>query len=333
MTSVFAIMGLAAAAGNRTLPDGRLVTCISESCSVPSKVDETFHWTPKLRASAKPMVPSKPRASVKPMAPNMSVSADRSASVAQTETDCPTPERITDFSPFPTKAIGRVNFQHQDGDGYICSGAFIAADVVLTAGHCCWEDGNWSKNFEIVLGYDHGGGTSYEADDLRISKGWQHDTDEAFKYDYCFLKMKSEGPAWLGWQTDVDFSQPQWDSIDAYGYPENYGDTEELYVAHSTYMRDSISLTDDKDAGYYRANCNPMHHGNSGGPWFANDLVVGLNSHHNGGDWDIVEYSPYLTRNWYEICQAAGGCKDYEVMKDGSFKGKPGFNPVTQIIV
>merc|ERR1712061_340425 len=119
-----------------------------------------------------------------------------------------------------------------------------------------------------------------------------------------------------GWHTYADFDlQSQWQSIDAYGYPANYGDNEELYVAHSTYAMNTLDCFNKSErvACKYQASCNPCHSGNSGGPWVAGSRVVGVNSYHEGGETATSEYSPYLGGAWKDICQSIGHCQVHQM--------------------
>jgi len=309
----------------KILADGRAVTCSTDACTVTSKVDANFHWTPELRAKAKPMVPRK-----------TPISADATSNETRAQ-DCPVPEHVTDLSALPGSLVGRIHFQTAEGNTLQCSGAFVDDhSMVLTAGHCCFDHQNnqFYKNFEVVLGYDNGGGTAYSASTVAVSPMWKCKfCDANTEVDFCFIKMKDEGPGFLGWEADIDFSQAEWKDnvIDAYGYAHNFGAGEELYVAHSTYAAKSFALQ-SLDAGTYKANCNPMHKGNSGGPWLSNHRVIGLNSHHDGGDETTSEWSPYFGKGWVETCQSLGFCKTYQEAH-GSFVKNSSFSRSEAVVV
>jgi len=213
------------------LNDGRPVTCSTSHCTAASVSSPNFKWTPELRAEAKPKKP-----------PSMQTLPFHNSTISK---NCPLPARITDFASVPASLIGRILFQDASGDSYICSGAFVADyNMVLTAGHCCYtpaggaEPSGWHKNWEVTLGYDHGGGRHYAASKATCNTAWSNDHD--WTHDYCMLTMKDEGPGYLGWMAGFDPASYM-KAIDAYGYPANFGGNEELYVAHGSYSSANLN--------------------------------------------------------------------------------------------
>lgn len=291
------------------LADGRAMKCSSHACSVPSKVDGSFHWTPELRGQAEPV--------------EMVKEEEEGVFNETRAKDCRQQDRIAQFSGLPENLIGRIHYR-SNGKSYRCSGAFVDnRSMVLTAGHCCFHGGDnphWAGDWEVALHYGQPQASYYKASAAVIPYGWLHGrggdaaasrctakghatrrrescscrrrtgTDQLSKgwrcneetnkiedllpshsYDFCFLQMQDAGPGFLGWQTFTNFDDPVWNDavIDSYGYASNFGAGKELYRAQGKYVDQSFSANYDKDGAVIRADCNPMSKGNSGGPWYA----------------------------------------------------------------
>merc|ERR1712224_178580 len=85
---------------------------------------------------------------------------------------------------------------------------------------------------------------------------------------------------------------------------QNYGQGQNMYQASGSYA----SRYGNSLSGTILMNCNPMHSGNSGGPWRASSHIIGLNSYHSGGDSATQEFSPYFGSDWLNSCKYAKGC-------------------------
>ena len=55
-----------------------------------------------------------------------------------TQTDA-APQRVRDPTGFPFSAVGALYVRYQDGNTAQCSASLIAANTILTAGHCGWN--------------------------------------------------------------------------------------------------------------------------------------------------------------------------------------------------
>ena len=49
------------------------------------------------------------------------------------------PVRVSSPAAFPFKAVGALYVKYQDGNTAQCSAALVAANAILTAGHCAWN--------------------------------------------------------------------------------------------------------------------------------------------------------------------------------------------------
>ncbi|KAI9353309.1 hypothetical protein DFJ73DRAFT_795360 [Zopfochytrium polystomum] len=55
---------------------------------------------------------------------------------------------------YPESVIGLLQFSDQNGNAFTCSATLIAANVVLTAGHCVFLEGGWHSGFTFTAGDD-----------------------------------------------------------------------------------------------------------------------------------------------------------------------------------
>ena len=49
------------------------------------------------------------------------------------------PVRVSSPAEFPFRAVGALYVKYQDGTSAQCSAALVAANAILTAGHCAWN--------------------------------------------------------------------------------------------------------------------------------------------------------------------------------------------------
>merc|ERR1712018_498586 len=128
---------------------------------------------------------------------------------------------------------GRLLFT-RGGSSYTCSASYVSDySVAMTAGHCCYGYGQWAGNFAITLDYPTKT-TVYYASKAWVSAAWQNKSVGAWAYDFCFFQMRTAGPGYLGWQTNPSASMLL--CTQAFGYPANYGSTQQLYVATGGYV-------------------------------------------------------------------------------------------------
>lgn len=178
------------------------------------------------------------------------------------------------------KTTGRVLFT-LSGVDYVCSGSAVAdartdASLVLTAGHCVFDDAKdvFATNWMFVPDYETGGTftcaqTAYgcwTAQALVTTAAW---STGDFNEDYAFAVLRPGGKdgatqldAAVGTQSITFTVSPVGQAIYAFGYPaaQKY-DGQRLAYCNGTAIADSYGSTDGGLA------CD-MTGGSSGGPWF-----------------------------------------------------------------
>jgi V8-like Glu-specific endopeptidase len=161
---------------------------------------------------------------------------------------------------------------------YVCSGSLVNdsldnRSVVLTAGHCMYDDrnnsfaSNWIfwPDFEShkTLTTSCNVDVCFVADRLVTTTGWR---DGDFEHDYGFAVLKPNSKNVLaesyGTQS-IAFDQPALAHVYAFGYPHAtpYDGTRLIYCAGKTKSDPYGSTTQG-------VGCD-MTGGSSGGPWFA----------------------------------------------------------------
>ncbi len=196
---------------------------------------------------------------------------------------------------FPYRTVGKLYFT-QGGSGFSGSAAIVAPNVLLTAGHCVYANGQWSSNVVFFPSYGKRAGNDpfYRLVCGRLSCRTVYTKSYDRAHDYGMIWMPT-GPG-----NTLGYVGPAWGQstagrvADAYGYPATPNppyNGEQLCSAHGTYTSGAatgtVGLTNDN-----------MEHGSSGGPWFT---TIGNSLHTNGlqsfhvHDGDTVEYGPYFT--------------------------------------
>lgn len=178
------------------------------------------------------------------------------------------------------KTTGRVLFT-LSGTDYVCSGSVVAdarldASLVLTAGHCVFDEAKdvFATNWMFVPDYETGGTfncalTAYgcwTAQSLVTTAAW---SNSDFNEDYAFAIVRPGGKDGItqldtavGTQAITFTVSPVGQSIYAFGYPaaQKYNG-QRLAYCNGTAIADAYGSTDGGLA------CN-MTGGSSGGPWF-----------------------------------------------------------------
>jgi V8-like Glu-specific endopeptidase len=167
----------------------------------------------------------------------------------------------------PTTTTGAVLFS-RGSQGYICSGSVVnseAKNMVMTAGHCLYKDGQYASNVVFIPGFDEGAMPygQWTAGVLAPSLQWVDRED--LHYDWAFMLMLrdsagqrladvtgSQGIAW-----NYPMNQHMW----LFGYPaEPPFDGQQLWYCSEYTWPDGLNK---RNLGMM---CT-MNAGSSGGPW------------------------------------------------------------------
>ncbi len=178
----------------------------------------------------------------------------------------PSPYRVWEepkTTEFPHSAMGKI-FLSMNGKTYVCSGALIDVDVVLTAGHCVVNNGVWHSGLYFAPGYRGGSPLGrYRAVASYAWKSWIYNKD--YRYDYAIVVIESEPGHSVGvlptaWSAPIE--QLWWQT----GYPADWG-----------YDGNLLWYNESPTGGYmtYWGEPYPLLTGTglapgcSGGPWLA----------------------------------------------------------------
>jgi glutamyl endopeptidase len=147
------------------------------------------------------------------------------SAVAGTESVIDTDERhqVTDTSAFPFRAIVSLIIKYGDNDAFICTGFFIDADTVATAGHCVYshDKGSWATSIVAYPGRNGGDapyGSTYGTN-VWATSGWYNDADHT--YDYGAIKLNAalgNTVGWFGYGVKSDSRLPGV-RVRIFGYP------------------------------------------------------------------------------------------------------------------
>lgn len=210
---------------------------------------------------------------------------------------CPA-TKVTSTTTWPNCCNGKLFFDWK-GQSYVGSAGSITLEVILTAGHCVYDEGEWSTNFLYYPAYpDLGRSWSWKR--AAVFKAWQ--TSNNYAYDYAMLLTSSSMAAVGSWGWVYNLAPSAWK---AFGYPGN-----SPYPGNQMYQTSGAYVGGSPVMGM---NNNDMHSGSSGGNWIATYqgqqlYANGVNSHHTGTA--CVEYSPYFDESFANLlkCVTTGVC-------------------------
>jgi hypothetical protein len=223
-------------------------------------------------SSPKPLEPfGIPRISVAPLPPNLGdVTPGTAGQVV-----------LANLTQDPLDAVAKLYFM-QANQGYSCTAEFVgdSGDVLMTAGHCAYDNNiyTWSTNIAAYLSYDQGASVSaFDWQCVAVYSGW---AQKEFSRDYAFIKMRGHSPKALGLSTGLPATQ--WTSV---GYPVNFYSTERLVRVDGT--------RGGSADGAIEMQNNSMSHGASGGSWISGDNAIGLNSFTINGNSNSMYGPPF----------------------------------------
>lgn len=284
------------------------VTTANASQPRPSRHDQVLaYWTAARIHSAKPLAKqlALPKASRRAPEPDAKPAAKAPTGVAKS-TGAQWPNGTGKIY----AATGRVLFT-MNGGNWICSGSVVndalaTASIVLTAGHCAFDQANHAfvTNWIFIPEFDSNPSlwdcsmTTYgcwTADSLNVSAGFANQSGfntTAAQYDWAFAVVHAGGKT--GTQLDATVgsfpiafkASSSGTPTVAFGYPAGgkYSPGDELVYCSGSLGTDVFNL-----GRTYRLACD-MTGGSSGGPWltgFASDgnggTLSSLNSYTYGG--------------------------------------------------
>jgi putative chitinase len=129
---------------------------------------------------------------------------------------------------FPARAIAFIAYAKSTGDQlYACSGSFISANVILTAGHCVHSGGatgSWHRNFTIIPGRNSAVAPygTCTAKELFSVTGWvsSNSNEEARLNDVGAIKLDCDAGRRTGWfDLELVATDTPMNSVVLYGYP------------------------------------------------------------------------------------------------------------------
>ncbi len=192
---------------------------------------------------------------------------------------------------FPARAVVQITFNSKSsGESYLCSGAMISSDTVLTAGHCVHKGtrtGDWFTNFKVYPGRNTGlkpfGSCGVKK--VFALKGWVDavNSDDARYYDLGALKLDREIGANTGWfgiraPEDSEINLP----TTVHGYAGDKTPAGRQWIS-----KDHIRVLQSLK-GFYQ---NDTYGGTSGSPVYSGEdyhiIGVHTNGLHNGEQWKI----------------------------------------------
>jgi Trypsin-like peptidase domain len=208
--------------------------------------------------------------------------------------------KVTEPSAEANRTNGKILGLDPHFGPYSCSGTSLATpsgSIVLTAGHCVYDEGRFGTHLVFVPAYNHKErpfGT-FLAERVFVPTPWRRTENSDF--DVAAMQV---APTDLGTLTTVvgakgwTSSRSRFTELQIFGYPGGGAKAEE--------MRECMTrgAGSDRSLGFLfgppplAANCNTAS-GSSGGAWLAEGgtLIDGVTSYHYPPD-HIRHYSPYF---------------------------------------
>ncbi|HEX2393139.1 MAG TPA: trypsin-like peptidase domain-containing protein [Solirubrobacterales bacterium] len=183
---------------------------------------------------------------------------------------------------------------------YSCSGTSLATpsgSIVLTAGHCVYDEGSFGTHLVFIPAYDHKArpfGT-FRVERTYVPVPWRRGENSDF--DLAAMQVAPNGLGTLsaavgakGWTS----SRSRFSELQIFGYPGGAAEAEEMRTCAT-----HGSGSDESENFRYgppplAADCN-MASGSSGGGWLVDGgtLLDGVTSYHHF-DNRLRHYSPYF---------------------------------------
>lgn len=210
---------------------------------------------------------------------------------------------------FPLSTVGKIFFSDSAGRNYVCSGTAVASsnhNLIDTAGHCLYGQGQWMQNVMFCPLYDKGNQPygCWVARALLVPAEWINARQNELHRDFGMIVVDPNGQGNL---TDVvggagwAYNQPIQQAYYAYGYPAAYpfdGQTRQSCDQGSIGKR-----WNHAGGTVVSIPCN-MTGGSSGGPWFIKNGSSWYLDGHNDFTSTIQRghmFSPYYDDIWFAL--------------------------------
>jgi len=211
---------------------------------------------------------------------------------------------VADPASFPWRCNGKLYFTWK-GEDWVGSAGSILLEVLLTAGHNKYDEGEWSDDFMYWPGYPEYDKEpkSFGWSRVSIFTAWMEDRNFAFDYAMIHTDEPLTGIGSMGVIRNLSPEGKTWTAI---GYPAEppYGG-EQMYKTTGKYVSGTSIITMDN---------NDMTRGSSGGNWWYKlgkdqTYINGVQSH-RGAETSYAK-SPYIDDEDYSLllsCVAFDTC-------------------------
>ncbi len=225
----------------------------------------------------------------------------------------PASVEVGDPSKVPYRSHGKVFFRWKGGD-YVCSGTVVTSEfesLVVTAGHCVFDEGSFSSRLMFVPAYDSGDAPfgEWTASELFTTTGWINGwEDDDLRFDVGMAVISPQSGETIQdavGARGIEFNRdPSSLDIEAIGHPA--GDP---FDGESMILCASDVLYRDEEAGIpapMAIDCD-MTGGSSGGGWVIEGAKVNSVVSYGYPDLPDVLFGPYFGDAVQTLYVTAGG--------------------------
>ncbi|MBY2914135.1 trypsin-like serine protease [Rhizobium leguminosarum] len=212
-----------------------------------------------------------------------------------------TRKAIVDTTQFPYRAVVQISFENEIGSKFLCSGAMISRDTVLTAAHCIHSGtsaGKQFRNFSVIPGRNVGAAPFGRCDATTafLLEGWTQaqSVTESRYFDLGALKLKCDAGLQTGWFALASLSDGDVGAkTTVVGYAADRAPPGRQWISH-----DHLVVMGDLK-GFYG---NDTYGGTSGAPVFLGDRMDTLVGIHTNGIYG--EDEPWRSYNAFTLLNA-----------------------------
>jgi V8-like Glu-specific endopeptidase len=184
----------------------------------------------------------------------------------------------------PSAAIGKLF----NNEGTCTASVISGNNVIVTAGHCCWDraNNNWIGGWSFSPAYDNGSAPfgTFDWSGATVLNSWINNGD--IPSDICLINLQNDSSGhgvayytgWLGRAWDWGSDQ----ELHSLGYPGNLGNAQSLELCTAESFSPDSSCG---GSGVLNMGCS-MTFGSSGGPWVMS---------YRGGDWVDATVHGYVS--------------------------------------